>query len=263
MTQRILWGGFAVFLLVAASTAAAQTPPDVVMTRDGGMMRGTILEHVPGSHVTLQTPSGEQRRIDGTWVTYAGPAAGAPGATGNPAATPGAPAGVPAPPTAPTEPRAQLQLESNVPGVTFHLNTGSATATAWGGGGWAVATALGYDRLCTAPCNTTIPLGVQRLGLSYGDGTVIPAPSFDIPTNGTLYGTYVDNDGIRIAGWLVMILGVGAGLGLMLYPLFDGNSITTDDYILPLAIGTGIAVAAGIVGPIMMFTSDGAQIRFE
>ncbi|HJL16772.1 MAG TPA: hypothetical protein RMH99_14005 [Sandaracinaceae bacterium LLY-WYZ-13_1] len=232
-----------------ASDAAAQAPPDVVMTRDGGMMRGTIVEHVPNSHVVLQMPTGETRRIDGSWVTYAGPASGAPDAA--------------APGTSSGRGGVRLRLEADQPRTTFHLLTGTATATAWGPGGTAFARAHAFDRLCTAPCETSLPTGTQRLGLSVGDGDAIAAPSVDIPGPGTLVGTYTDNTGIRVAGWTLFGVGAATGIGIMLVPLFDENLLLSDDLWIFVGVGAGIAILAAAIGAPLGFLSDGATIRFQ
>lgn len=58
----------------AAPAAPAAIPPDVVLQKDGGMLRGTISELIPGDVVVITLSSGEQRRIAMANVEYAGPA---------------------------------------------------------------------------------------------------------------------------------------------------------------------------------------------
>lgn len=57
----------------AKSSAPSDGRPDIVRLRNGGMLRGTIDQRLPGDYVVLVTPSGETKRIDWTEITYAGP----------------------------------------------------------------------------------------------------------------------------------------------------------------------------------------------
>lgn len=60
------------FILLLAEWAQGADLPDLVVLRNGGMMRGSIVELVPGDHVLIQLPNGEERRIDMSEVEYAG-----------------------------------------------------------------------------------------------------------------------------------------------------------------------------------------------
>src|SRR5689334_10616230 len=64
------------FLAAIAPDAWAQapTPPDLVRTKDGGMLRGTIVEKVPNDHVEIQLANGQTRTVKMSEVEYAGPA---------------------------------------------------------------------------------------------------------------------------------------------------------------------------------------------
>ena len=64
---------FAVLGLILLAPGGAIAQSDVVRTSDGSFVRGTIVERVEGSHVTVQTVGGELRRFDLREVTYAGP----------------------------------------------------------------------------------------------------------------------------------------------------------------------------------------------
>ena len=61
-------------VLTTAALAQAQVPPDVVRLRGGGLVRGTIIEHLPGGPVHIQLVTGEERRIEADQVEWAGPA---------------------------------------------------------------------------------------------------------------------------------------------------------------------------------------------
>lgn len=50
-------------VLLCAGAAAAETPPDVVHMKNGGMLRGTISEKIPGERVVITLPNGEERTV--------------------------------------------------------------------------------------------------------------------------------------------------------------------------------------------------------
>jgi hypothetical protein len=65
----------ALFMTLSA-TARADTPPDIVKTRAGGFIRGTIVEKDPDGEVVIRTATGDLRRISMSEVEYAGPVQG-------------------------------------------------------------------------------------------------------------------------------------------------------------------------------------------
>jgi hypothetical protein len=62
----------------AAPPSAPVTPPDLVLKRDGSMLRGTIIEKVAGQYVSIQLVDGQTRRVPMSEVRYAGIANQAP-----------------------------------------------------------------------------------------------------------------------------------------------------------------------------------------
>lgn len=90
MIRARLWG---VVALLAGLVHAADLP-DVVLLKNGGMIRGAIVELVPGGHVLIRLPSGDERRFDMAEVEYAGLSEGLERASRNPS---GEPEGHPAP----------------------------------------------------------------------------------------------------------------------------------------------------------------------
>ena len=56
--RRGLVGALAGISLFVASSAFAQQAVDTVELRSGGVVKGTIVELLPGDHVTIQLPSG-------------------------------------------------------------------------------------------------------------------------------------------------------------------------------------------------------------
>jgi len=247
----------------APPAQAATAAPDIVRLRDGSMVRGTIAELVAGQHVVLITLTGETRTYPMAEVDYAGPASGA---TAAPASTP-APAATPAgrSPTAQgdgeTRPfvtvhagEARLRLLGTEPGLTYHVRTGTATATGYSGGAVAAVRADAYTEICTAPCDASLPNGSHTLALSREEGTPISAGRIEVGGPTTLEGTYIDRSGLRIGGWVVFLGGTIGGTAIMLSGIGEEDSTTT------IGIGGGIMLAGTIVGLIMAMQGDGAEI---
>lgn len=231
-------------LLPSLGAQAQGTPPDIVRTNDGGFVRGTILEYRPGEEVVIQDAAGETTRIAGEAVVYAGSAAN------DPQAQSPAPPAVAAPQVAAPANTARVRLEGvgDEP-LTFHLVTHTATSSRYN------ITVLGFDRLCTAPCEAVIPLGTQQLGLTDGGDQPAPGEAIEILPDMNLTGEYVDRTGLRIAGWLTFFGGIAVGTPIMLIPLFDDSSSSDFDYV-PLVIGGAIMLTAGIIASILITRKD-------
>lgn len=145
---------------------AAELPPDIVRLKNGGMIRGTILEYAPDKDLRILLHGGTEKVIPSNLIEYAGPA-NARTADAKPPTTPPAPA----PPQHPANqvesedetdqvapevdpaPRAAQKRDYETPGagynysgsgggrvhltspergVTFHLKTGNSNATITG-----------------------------------------------------------------------------------------------------------------------------------
>lgn len=280
------WVGCALWMV--AGVAAAQDDPfvhepptaapmDVVMTTDGGMVRGTIIESVPGQYVVITLPTGETRRIEGTRVRYAGPASGAPQSVAAPAATyaptyPPAPAAIAPPASDPR--RVSIRFRSAQTGVTVHRVTGTATATMSGGisgpgvvGSFSgVARGHSFARLCTAPCEMSLDAGEYQLALSAG-GLEVPAQALVLDRDGTVTAEYWDNSGTRVAGWLTFFGGLIGGLALATVPMLvslNSSGGLNDGVVWPTLIGGTVMMGIGvIVGLFLKDVSDGALVRFD
>jgi hypothetical protein len=266
--------------VLAAASAAAQLPPppqdtaggaspDIVRTQDGGMLRGTIIESVPGQYVLIQLPTGETRRVDGQYVTYAGPAAQAPGAQPPQAPGYGLPGGSSPQPgvlggggNGLGAPGVPVRFESEEPGISFHRVTGTATAMAWGRYGASAVRAYSFERVCGAPCVLDVVPGNYHLAISRDGGQEIVANPIDIPQAGTVHARYIDRRGIRIAGWLTFIGGLAVGLPMMLVPLAQSD-FSNDDWVPWLIAGAVVTITTEIVGLIMAFQGDGADLQFR
>lgn len=253
--------------------------PDVVVLRNGGMAKGTISEMYPGGQVVLVLMSGKTRTFRMADVRYAGPAAGAPREASEGDAAPtetsrGA--------TSDTESQstrgrvrplvtvhaeeARLTLKASEPDVTFHVSTGMAV-----GGRF---TAVGYDRICTAPCDASMATGTYTLALS--TGTDAPVSSDERVTleagPSTVEGVYTSNVGLRTAGWVLVVGGPAAGLATMFLTqdesCFGGDPSSNVAPICSktfsstgLLIGGALAVGGVLGGLALISVKDGAEIR--
>ncbi len=221
---------------------SAQPPPDIVRLRDGGMMRGTISEHVPGSHVTIVLPTGEVRRVEAAEVQWAGPAAEAPPdgmsvvaeppsyggdtATTSPPLVPGvypAPLGmapgmpVAAPPGTPVATSAvPVHFESDRESVRVDLRVGTTQQLVVGGNRYGVYSSIVerpvFQQLCMAPCTQEITTGRFQIGVALGDNArayLIPQP-IDLRSPTRVQIHWGDRYAIRVIASIVWAL-VGAG----------------------------------------------------
>ncbi len=145
------------FVLLAPKVAAAQDAgPDTVVLHDGGMLKGNLIEVLPGDHATLQLANGQSARIRWDVIDHI-IRNGVPlnTAQAQPQATPTAST------PAPVETgRVWVHIEGG-DGVDLEsIITNAAPAGKRVSNGWAT--------MCTAPCDQEVPLaGSYRLA---GDG---------------------------------------------------------------------------------------------
>jgi hypothetical protein len=249
---------------------------DVVRLKNGGMLRGTISELVPGDSVTIITASGKTREFPMAEVDYAGPADKDPSASAAPSAVTTAEAPTKSTTTSDNDKvspevtvktdRAQLQLESSPPGLTFHRANSSAIAT----NGQSVAIARGYQRLCTAPCEASLPAGTEVIALSKEGRFPIEAEAVTLPAGKSrVTGTLESRAGLRGAGWAI------AAGGLLIGGILVFTSKTTEEkcYGTDSCIETsgydkgkflaGVVIASGGVGVglVLAFRPDVAKVE--
>jgi hypothetical protein len=251
----------------AASAPASATAPDLVMLKDGGMVRGTISEMSPGEAVTIITIAGVTKRIPMSDVSYAGPADKAPKAGEAPA------------PTTPDGTRPFITVQgkavpfkfvSQQPGLTLHIKTGEAEAVTWMGTPTGIS-AVAFTPICSAPCDATLPAGAHQLAVSKDNGRpVVTTDMAMLREPSILEATYESKQGVRTAGWVVLVGGLAAGAVIM----FAGTSHTTTtcpvgDYscvpdtstdLSGIYIGGGVMIGAALVGGIMAMARDSASI---
>ena len=188
------------FACLRVGAAYAQTggaPPDIVRMKNGGMLRGTIVEMVPSGQVTLLGADGQTRKFPMSDVAYAGPVANDPLAAGEsaPPLPPVPQTASPAPAPPPVLAPMRLRLVADEPNITYHYLAGTSHGVGLGAVGGHIA-AVGinmahYNRLCTAPCTTSLEPGSYTFAIERQNGGMVLAPAMTIRGDEELKAHYV------------------------------------------------------------------------
>ncbi len=236
-------------------------PPDVVLTNDGGMLRGTIVRSQPGRSVQIQLPTGETTEVPWANVRFAGPANEAP-AVAPPTTAPPPPSTITASPGISVDGGREVRIEfASDQRLTLHNVGATATGSASVTGSWIRVNARSdrWDRLCSAPCELHIQPGDYRFGVSIDGRGPFPGGLVHIARPGRLYGHYVDHSGLRAGGWAVFLAG----------GLLGGGAIFAAAWLIFGAFWEGV-IAGGanlllgvLVGAPMMAAGNGVVFRFE
>lgn len=246
-----------------ASEAASsrKTAPDLVLLKNGGMVRGTISELVPQEYVLIVSVTGDPKRFPMSEVSYAGPTANAPdraSVTEEPVKPRKKQDDEPKAGKAPAKPivtvhaaEVRLQLRSTPRGLTFHRRSASAGFTK--GGTQHVA---GFDEMCTAPCEVSMPSGTHTFALSRPNDGPLVAPEVVIPKGAhELTGEYRSRTATRVA-----VLATGAAVAL--FGVVLATQDTGDDGDPRLALGIGLATLGVSGGFLVAFAiPDRADVR--
>lgn len=247
--RRMAAMGFVAAWLLVASAVSAQTPPDVIELRNGGTVRGTLVENLPGDHVTIQLTTGEVRTFAASEVLRVGTGeAAAPSPYAQPIVM------------APVEPTIELEVRSEEEGVSLHRLTGTASVAVWTGRGVGSAAIDQFQLICTAPCRERVRPGSYTFGVSQGNGMARRAghSMFQLQGDATLELEYESREGIRIGGWVLFgVASAGYALGATL-PLLGGG---TDNVLEILLIATGAYLAVCIPVIVMVALNDHADVR--
>ncbi len=205
-------------LTVAVPVRAEEAPssetkvgPDIVRLKSGGLVRGTITELEPGVKVRGVSGSGKVFEFPMAEVAYAGPADERLAAPAAKQAIPAAGADGAQPALRDGRELSTVRLESEPPGLTFHRPGSSAVAF----GTYGAGVATNYERLCTAPCEVTLPAGTETLALSRPGGLPREAGFVTIPAGRfRVTGAFESRAATRAAGWVIaagsVVLGAAA-----------------------------------------------------
>lgn len=224
------------------------TPPDVVLLRDGGMLRGTIVRSDPGGEVEIVLVTGDMHRVGWGEVRSAGRAEDAP-------LSPQA-GGAREPLGRRT---VRLRFEANAR-LTLHRVGGTATMTASHGWRTVHGRADYFERECTSPCELELDPGVHHFGLSIGGSSPVHTGALDITGPGTLRGAHVDNAGIRAVGGVIMALGLAAAAVIVPLSITSSGFGTDMGWFITGCAAGGVGLLVGIP---MLATHSGVTLRFE
>jgi hypothetical protein len=240
----------------SSGAAPASTPPDVVRLKSGGMVRGTIITALSGEPVVIRLPDGTERRFEAAEVVYAGPA------EASAQAAPPSPADAPARAGATVHTgEARLTLAGAQPNLTFHVKSRESWVSGHGGGSsgrYFAGRVVDYARLCTAPCEATLPAGSYRFGLSSNEGPVVETNAVTLRGNERLVGRYESKGHLRTTGAVIGIAGLVIGAALAVVPLATADSGEIP-IVLPM-IGTGVIILGGFVTIPMLGIPDSAKV---
>jgi hypothetical protein len=148
-------------------------------------------------------------------------------------------------------------LEATIP-TDFHIraNEAAVAGAAWAGRGlgtWA-GDAAGYEHICTAPCEATLPAGTYRLALSQGGGMPVePRNAVTIERSSLLYGTYTSRKVLRTIGWVVLGAIILGGTALMFPAVQSGQSS-------PVLADGAFMMLGSLIGLMLAFERDRAHI---
>ena len=219
---------------------------DVIRLKNGGLVRGNISELIPGDSVTIVTITGKTREFPMSEVDYAGPVDADPQRQPA-AASPVAPPAEAVPKAAEDSSKdekvkpyvtvhaeeARLKLMSDDSGITYYRQAATASGYAVGissqSTSYAFGYATGYERICTAPCEASLPAGSEVLALGRDDKPPIPADAVTLPAGDSeLHGTIESRTGLRVA---LIVLGVATAVGGVALALTaNGKKRECDEY---------------------------------
>ena len=236
--------------LLVASSANAQSM-DTVELRSGGVVRGTIVELLPGDHVTIQLPSGIKTFPWGeiSRVERAGAQAQQPTYTAPPGTTP--------PPNEPLvqpgEPSTRVYIDSSSPVSLFRMDNRGDVKT-----------------VCIAPCGEVLPF----TGLYWVSGKdVNPSDKFQLPPgkaetklhiSGGSKGAVTGGVVLAVVGGNILLIGGLVLLTVGAVASAPTSSSSSRDLAGAWATGaviTGIGLGMGILGLVLWISNSSSNVE--
>lgn len=191
-------------LPVRAQEAAEPGAVDVVNLKNGGMIRGTILELLPNESVTIESAAtGERKTFPWDEVASVERA----GQTGGEA---GPPLEAPPPVAEPVDVGPRVFVETSRPAdVKLFEVTGEMVATGVvSGGGTATMHGIQYRTVCTAPCGVAVD-GSRGQPFFFGGSGVTASNRFSLAgySGDVVARVKPGRPGLRVGGLVAMVLG--------------------------------------------------------
>jgi hypothetical protein len=183
--------------------------------------------------------------------------------------------GPPGPPTAP--PRADVRFDASEPGLRVLALGGEVPVSRVVGYryGWWVEQGYApvYSPICSPPCSARLVPSEYRLALAKNAGGAVPASEIvSIAGPSSVHAEYVDRSGLRVAGWVVGVVGTVAGAimigassrGRELVCDSDGNCFSRETFDGGwLAGGIVLVVGSVVTGSILISRRDEAHVTVE
>jgi hypothetical protein len=268
MIPRLLTASSVTATLLAMSALARAD--DVVHLKNGGFIRGIVMEEQPDKGVTIRLADGTVRSVPANDL----------GSVDHEQARPPAPGRVSAPPPGGAQeeppshtPTAYVTLQSGNPAVTLDE---IRTEGAYGG---AYATASGYGSVtlvgsswrtkCTVPCDERLSLNARyRIG---GEG-VQPSSAFVLPKTQTPLVLHVDAGSQAAYGWgqvltWVGVAGVAVGASFLVAGAVVGSGALHDCSTLNLSYhGAEVAFPVGgllLIPGIILWATNGTHVTTQ
>ncbi len=214
---------------------AADLGPDEITLKNGGLVRGTIVELEPGQHVTLQVVGGGKPRViawtevadveRGKYAPKAAPKDAQPGPAGPGYGSP-APA-VDATPSTDQPGVVRFHIDADKPGVELHEQKAAGVVVGPYG-----AAVIGIEQVvCTAPCDRVVDGSDGHPYFFAGEGVPPAGPFRLVGYRGDVSArVQVGSPGLRIGGsWMMAVGAAGVATGAVLLILGATlHSIETD-----------------------------------
>lgn len=239
--------------LMVASLAYGQQPVDTVELRSGGVVKGTIVELLPGDHVTIQLPSGvktfpwgEISKVEraGAQTQAQGPVYTAPPGTTSPSPNN-------EPLVQPGEPSTRVYIDASSPVSLFHMDNRGDVKTA-----------------CIAPCGEVLPF----TGLYWVSGKDINASDkFQLPPGKAETKLHVSggSKGAVTAGVVLAVVGgniflIGGLILLGVGAVAASPTSRAGDLGGAWAVSgtiTAVGLTMGVVGLVLWLTNSSSSVE--
>ena len=246
---------------LANAPTTPQNGPDAVYLKDGGMIRGTIIEVLPGNHASVQLADGRIATIRWDMVDHIDRGTGA-----RPPTTP-----PPAPlPAVATPPPAASMVTVHIDGDADVILEQQVTGGRWAGGDW--------RDVCQSPCDVSLPTNTMyRIG---GPGVRTSRPfSIEGRDGRAVLEVHAASSGARGGGLALMIVGplailVGSLVALVGWAenstscVFSGgsgsgscSSSRGDGLVAGGLVTMAVGLGATIVGAVLLATNSSSKVQ--
>lgn len=167
---------------------------------------------------------------------------------------------------------ARIHFSAPDENTTFYRRSGAAYAE--GHYGWArvSSVAKGYDRICTAPCEASLPAGTETLAFAHDDDEPRELDPVKLPAGlSEARLSFNTHTGLHIAGFITMFVGTAVG-ATCFYIDRTGKHSGSGELWLVGGVAAGFGIGAGLGIPLVkvkdtpvleMVPSDSAAQRLD